>query len=157
MVVAGHLAQFCVKGKPAYDVFNFIYSFHMPLFFFLSGYVASLSRDKIIINQVWPFIFKKIKSLLVPFLVWGVVIYLLFQQNISENDIINRIFQVFVKPDNNAPWFLITLFSIHIFFLFFCLVSNFISNKVIAEYGGGHFCYSSSNSRLCFNKTSILF
>lgn len=139
MVLVGHLAQFCVKGESADGVFNFVYSFHMPLFFFLSGYVVSLSRDKINYNLAWTFVLKKMKSLLIPFFVWGVVIYLMCNHNININEIGNRVVEVFVKPDGNAPWFLITLFSIQMFFLLFCLISNIISNNKIAEYVGGGF------------------
>ena len=103
MVVAGHLAQYCLNGASAKNVFNFIYSFHMPLFFFLSGYVASLSRNRIKKGNILPFFIKKLKSLLLPFLVWGIVIYLLFQRHLSFEDSVVRVVQVMINPSNNAP------------------------------------------------------
>lgn len=136
MVVTGHIAQYCIKGKSAESVFDFIYSFHMPLFFFLSGYVASLSRNKIELGQVWSFVQKKIRTLVLPFFIWGVVVYFLFQPAFTFEDVANRIIEVILKPDNNAPWFLITLFCIQIFFLLFCLFSNLFVNKKLAELGG---------------------
>lgn len=124
LVVAGHVAQYCLIGTSSKNVFNFIYSFHMPLFFFLSGYVASLSRDRIDKKRAWPFFLNKVRSLLLPFFVWGIIVYLLFQPSFSLEDSYTRIIQVLLIPSNSAPWFLLTLFCIQLFFLFFCLLSN---------------------------------
>lgn len=157
LVVAGHLSQYCLNGTSAKNVFNFIYSFHMPLFFFLSGYVASLSRNRIEKGNILPLFIKKIKSLLLPFLVWGVIIYLLFQQHFSFEDSVERVVQVLFNPSNNAPWFLLTLFCIQIFFLIYCLFSNFLGNNRWAELGGGSIFRCNNCIRICTNKKCLLF
>ena len=46
-------------------VFDFIYSFHMPLFFILSGYFSSAKQE-----QFLPYLKKNAKALLVPYIVF---------------------------------------------------------------------------------------
>lgn len=70
LVVIGHLLQYNLVGTSSKDLFDMIYSFHMPLFMFLSGYVASLSIDKYMSHK-GEFIQKKAASLLVPFMFMG--------------------------------------------------------------------------------------
>lgn len=43
LVVIGHVIQFGTSGEGFWDnnLFKIIYSFHMPLFIFLSGYVSA--------------------------------------------------------------------------------------------------------------------
>ena len=52
---------------------TWIYTFHMPLFFFLSGVVFSGSK-----YTFKEFLVKKIKSLVVPYFCLGFVIYLFY-------------------------------------------------------------------------------
>ena len=44
LVIVGHLIQFNYSSGIENPIFNIIYSFHMPLFFFISGYVHSFSK-----------------------------------------------------------------------------------------------------------------
>lgn len=46
-------------------VFDFIYSFHMPLFFILSGYFSSAKQELFL-----PYLKKNVKALLVPYVVF---------------------------------------------------------------------------------------
>lgn len=72
LVILGHVKNVPVEVKLA------IYSFHMPLFFVLSGY---LWNEKCIEKSFGNFVKKKAQSLLVPYfkvafvclLVWGVI------------------------------------------------------------------------------------
>lgn len=52
---------------------NFIYTFHMPLFFMAAGYFFSRRY----LSDPWPFIGKRIRGLYFPFLKWSVVFLLL--------------------------------------------------------------------------------
>lgn len=51
------------------EAFNFIYTFHMPLFFILSGYFASGKRESFI-----PYLKKNIRSLLVPYFMFCLIV-----------------------------------------------------------------------------------
>lgn len=52
---------------------NFIYTFHMPLFFIAAGYFF----NKKYLSDPWPFIAKRFKGLYIPFLKWSIVFLLL--------------------------------------------------------------------------------
>lgn len=71
-VVSGHILIYNIYGFN--DVWNesplvkFIYSFHMPLFIFLSGLVASIPNS---LSQVYKDLFKRFKTLLIPFFIIG--------------------------------------------------------------------------------------
>jgi len=64
LVVFGHLAL------PARMV-NFIYSFHVPLFFFLSGMTCSIKNN----STVTSFFRKKIDSIVVPYFIFSMITY----------------------------------------------------------------------------------
>ncbi|MCD8381959.1 MAG: acyltransferase family protein [Clostridiales bacterium] len=48
--------------------FEYIYLFHMPLFFFLSGFLYNSK------GSFWSFLIKKIKSLYIPFVGWNIIV-----------------------------------------------------------------------------------
>lgn len=73
LVVWGHVIQFSSTG--AFDfyenqVFQFIYSFHMPLFMEISGYLFWKSLNKRSLSQIF---LKQYKSIIVPIIVWTVI------------------------------------------------------------------------------------
>ena len=53
---------------------NFIFSFHMPLFFLASGWCTNWGKDSLI-----RFINKKIKNLIIPFVVYSIIVILLYK------------------------------------------------------------------------------
>jgi len=71
LVVLGHVLQYGLNDYSNNPIFVIIYSFHMPLFIFLSGYIAyfSFSKDKKI-----SYIFKRFIQLMLPFVFWGVLV-----------------------------------------------------------------------------------
>jgi fucose 4-O-acetylase-like acetyltransferase len=88
----------------------FIYSFHMAAFFFISGLFLT---ESLIRRGSRSFVLTKARTLLYPYIVWGVIIALL--------DPITSRFRSHAPPLNwhaflfgiltgNASWFLITLF-----------------------------------------------
>lgn len=53
LVVIGHLIQYNFEDAFHNDIFNIIYSFHMPLFFFISGCVSTTAyKGKTMHNKV---------------------------------------------------------------------------------------------------------
>lgn len=104
LVVFGHSLQFT---NPDFDnniLFRIIYSFHMPLFMFISGYVTFFGQDKIVSG------FKKRAALLLfPFFSWAVVTF--FVNAITEDQLSWHQAGIFFNnlaksPDNNGLWFL---------------------------------------------------
>lgn len=66
LVVVGH------AGAPGW-LSNFLYEFHMPLFFIAAGYFFSPAKA----GQPWEFVGKRVKGLYLPFLKWGLAFLLL--------------------------------------------------------------------------------
>ncbi|MGH4119465.1 acyltransferase family protein [Clostridium sp.] len=114
LVVWGHTIQFANNGEFDFflnPIFIFIYTFHMPLFVFIGGYlflysVSNKRCSKVIIN--------KIKQLVVPIVCWSTTYYLLTHlltgNSISIVNLINRYISSF--------WFLFTLFVITLIVVF---------------------------------------
>ena len=120
LVVIGHVSQNPYLGKV-------IYSFHMPLFFILSGYLYKNIKNL----SLKEFVRKKAKSILVPYFIFG--IFTLLYWIIIERKIRNQtespiwqfanIFLCFGGDKNyiyNIPlWFLPALLNTEIIFNFF--------------------------------------
>lgn len=118
LVILGHLIQSVTTGFSDNIIYNVIYSFHMPLFVFLSGLTACKSRDVINYN----FILKKFKSLMITFLMWAFVSsILIYKLNLMMN--INHILDILITPDKGL-WFLWSLFFIYIFYYFSVKISK---------------------------------
>ena len=103
-----------------------IYSFHMPLFFFLSGlfFVRSLQK-----RGLKGLVANKLDSIFYLYVVWSVLqgaLSIMFQQ--WTNDIIKlvEVFSLFLAPSGQF-WFLYALF-------FITLISAFIFEKINQKY-----------------------
>lgn len=66
LMVVGH-------AEAPWFITNFIYTFHMPLFFIAAGYFFSRKY----LNDPWTFISRRIKGLYVPFVTWAVIFLVL--------------------------------------------------------------------------------
>ena len=134
-VVLGHC------GAPFTPV---IYSYHMALFFFITGYLYKDSYEK----NFFTFILKKLKSLYIPFLGFEICFVLLRNIFININiynssqiapinsltDWVNVFKQIITfnyTGDNllSAIWFLKTLFFVNILFITFNIISKKIFNN----------------------------
>lgn len=73
LVILGHINF----ANSNFGIKDWIYSFHMPLFFFASGLVIKEANlDK-------TFLFKKFNSLIIPFILWGLIYTELSFKNIA--------------------------------------------------------------------------
>lgn len=104
LVVLGHAiqSQIGVNNPEVWNnsVFVIIYSFHMPLFFFLSGISFNFYKDK----PFFKTIIARAKNLLLPFLAWGILISFILQKD--KKNILGLI-----ENPGNHLWFLIVLFN----------------------------------------------
>jgi len=115
LVVYGHTAQGLVhrgwwNTPGAAFSHSFIYSFHMPAFFFAAGLFVQRSIDR---RGPGSFTLEKIKGILYPYLLFA-VIYAAAQPLIGrfEVGVVPFQWRVFLLSvlDGNASWFLFTLF-----------------------------------------------
>lgn len=123
LVILGHSLN-GIELYGAWYIFSkqFIYIFHMPLFFFISGYL--LSHNGWSKNKTYcEFLKNKFLRLLLPYFVWNLIMILpkfLMKNFLTEefsSDIV-AIFKVFLYPRQNIlghTWFLAALFIIFIF------------------------------------------
>lgn len=107
LVTFGHLS-------PWLPIETHIYSFHMCLFFFISGFLFE-QRDSFKL-----FVKKKYRSILIPFLVWDILasmVALAFGEGLKNT--ITRLFLINGSLCWNAPiWFLLILFITEILYAF---------------------------------------
>lgn len=70
LVVLGHILIAITPLRFEYKPVQIIYSFHMPLFFFLSGFIIGKKEDR---KFTIDFISNKILTLLLPWVSWTVI------------------------------------------------------------------------------------
>ncbi len=107
LVIMGHVCQmrFPISGKWLADV---IYSFHMPLFLFLSGLFARKAVEAADNKHIKTFVIRKSRQLLVPFVVWMILWCVIKGDHITM-----------FLDGGFIYWYLPTLFE---FLLLFCIL-----------------------------------
>lgn len=125
-VVAGHLVNYNS------DLKIYIYSFHMPLFFFISGYLYQYQ------DNIKKFGFRKIKSLLCPYFLFGllsmVISFLLDGNVLSKRDILKSYF--FFNGSfywNSSLWFLIIMFFVVMIFQIYMYGKKHMNRNIKGE------------------------
>lgn len=132
LVVYGHMARGVYRADLGFNeeffVFfdRLIYSFHMPLFFVLSGIFFLSSVDK---RTTKNYIITKVDTLIYPFIIWSVIqgsIQVLLSSQTNSSIGFNDVFSMFWRPQQQM-WYLYCLFSISVFFLLLhkCKLLNF--------------------------------
>lgn len=97
LVVLGHAIQ-CVNPDFQHDIlFRYIYSFHMPLFIFVSGYACYRKTIE------WSMIKRRFIQLMIPYTIWSFIIC--FTQGHM------CLWEMLVYPERSL-WFLYALFFI---------------------------------------------
>lgn len=77
LVVLGHCIQYASHNGYDYvnnTVFKLIYSFHMPLFMLISGYLFWYSLSKYSLVEG---VLAKLKGIMIPCMTWGLITYIL--------------------------------------------------------------------------------
>ena len=126
LVVFGHQIDYFHLDFPS--AYPFIYLFHVPLFFFLSG-VFFKDSDK-----VWPFIKKKFVRLYIPYLLANIFFFaieMIRARHIGEaydgtlrwKDLLLAVIGMWPVPSmlSRPTWFLLVLFRI-------CILQYFVKN-----------------------------
>lgn len=114
MVIFCHVIESCYIYELNY-LHKFCYSFHMPLFFFITGYCLGLKKDTV----VKPLFLQNLKkvglTLFLPYIVWSYV-YLVIAGRLYD---VERLHAVYTTRGIAPIWFLATLGLCEI--LFFAL------------------------------------
>lgn len=115
MVVMGHLYLPYTKDGSSHPVAEMIYSFHMPLFFFISGYLCEITH-KIDRIGYWQFCIKKATSLLIPYFTWVVAKSFIFTDKPVAS--FREFISLFDFFPNKLFWFMPVLFLIMLLYAF---------------------------------------
>jgi fucose 4-O-acetylase-like acetyltransferase len=120
----GHLIQFNGLGTNN-AVFEFIYSFHMPLFFIISGYIGFKTTNIHSVKSYGLFLKKKFIALVIPLLFWSLIVSKFFFAESWSVISIDDLTDTLLHP---GLWFLQYLFIILVFYGLFHWIS-FTCNK----------------------------
>lgn len=116
LVVLGHAVAkeniVTADSRWCNEIYNFIYSFHMPLFFIISGFCFTRY------SCYWKFLIRKCRYLLIPYFSFCFLTMaaqrLLPFFTLVENDFLQEIKQIFLY--GGSIWFVYALFEIMIIF-----------------------------------------
>lgn len=122
LVVLGHSIVTPLRSEQrVFQMFyDGIYFFHMAFFFYLSGYLVSLT------NQIYKgkkqkaaFIYKKAKQLLIPYFFYSLLGYGVLGF-LSDRDPVQCIFEIMTTENHmlHHLWFLYTMFAVSVIALF---------------------------------------
>lgn len=106
LVVIGHVMQFSF-GFDSSDVVDMLGIFHMPVFFYISGYFLYKQIDKI--SLLFVKLYRRTLSLLVPYLVFGALWCMLSGYS----------FRTLILEGDGRYWFLYVLFLLSSFFILY--------------------------------------
>ena len=128
LVVIGHLIQNNVIDGTSNTLFSVIYSFHMPFFFFLSGYVAYKTTKINSLTTIPLYIKNKAIALLIPMLSWPLIhkYFFKYTNEYSFNSIENILISEISNP---GLWFLKMLFEIFVIYSIFHVISMSLNIK----------------------------
>ncbi|MEG1718751.1 MAG: acyltransferase family protein [Clostridia bacterium] len=135
LVVVGHTMQYgttadYLQNKLFYDnaFFQFIYTFHMPLFMLISGYLFYASAARHSFSYI---VKSKVKTLLFPVLIWSFIPF--FYNLIKNGDFsVMTIFKTYGTTAINNFWF---LWSLLFWSLVFVFVKRFLKDNIFVYIG----------------------
>ena len=123
LVVVGHVLRGLVNSSilsgSGFEEFldRWIYSFHMPLFFFISGIFADHSARR----AMGAYMVDKVKVVFYPYLVWGLLqglVQWMLSAYTNSNTTFSDLVALLYRPPAQF-WFLYILFIVMLIFLFF--------------------------------------
>ncbi|SFT77339.1 Fucose 4-O-acetylase [Selenomonas sp. GACV-9] len=132
---------FMVMGHIGFGVpFNkFIYAFHMPMFFFISGmfYREIQNEYPNPIKGIKTYIVRKAKTLLMPYMVFGIFHYIVYLVVVDSYDVYSPLKHLLFMNTDGLPiavalWFLTALFGCEMIYQFImCSVANKMMRDII--------------------------
>ena len=96
-----------------------IYGYHMPMFFFISGYLYDKSKSKLKFKE---YILKKVRTLIVPYYTFGLIYFVINSIIISKVDYAGLTHILYINttgiPIESALWFLTAMFWMYLIIYF---------------------------------------
>ena len=126
LMIVGHVIQILTPDFYDNKLFVIIYSFHMPLLMFISGYFFNISLQKYSFKEI---LIKKLKHILIPILFWSTPFFIhsfikLFNSGtLSLPDLLSAFFHSYF-----GLWF---LWSVLFNSCFVCFINKILKDKLI--------------------------
>lgn len=118
-------------GQAAGKLYPFVFSFHVPLFFFISG----LFFTKIdTLHTLRKTISKSFIKIIVPYFIFSFIylFYITIHYNLNSDSIYVNIYKILQRTRNNLPagslWFLPCLFVV---IIYYSLINYILKNRVL--------------------------
>lgn len=120
LVIAGHIVQNSLLGGGRdHPLYIWIYLFHMPAFFFCSGFLNKTNDISDFVTAK-SYVIKKIYRIFIPYLIWCTIMYFYSQKQTSLNSLVCY---MLLRPGYGL-WFLQALFKFSILSLILMLLIN---------------------------------
>lgn len=125
LVVLGHSISDTVYFNSFFKyIFLLIYSFHMPLFFFISGFCAVKIFSKVTLSEKLDFIYTRFKRLMIPYFFVGVMyipIKIFASDFMTKQFDLSEFFLNFLLGENphSQLWTLYALFVVSVLVIIF--------------------------------------
>ena len=137
LVVVGHTMSPVMEGHSIIKwIYSIIYTFHMPIFFFISGYLATKLVTKPV--KKIELLKQRLVRLMIPYCSWAVV-YLPMKIVMSEHVRFSSEYKWYSFFLGNNPdgqlWFLYVLFVISVFMIFLVNTKNITLLTVVFVIG----------------------
>lgn len=143
LVVLGHSGfEETIVMDNLLGLHKYIYSYHMPLFFFISGYLYALTNPDFARIDPLKFLKKKILRLYVPYVVLGLIIFCikwgLSGLSHTERDFsVSNFFMMFIAPHWQSStmgylWYIVTLYFLFVFVTILSVCKIDLRNIVVA-------------------------
>jgi fucose 4-O-acetylase-like acetyltransferase len=132
LVVLGHIVAFSNPGNFQDNLlFNIIYSFHLPLFFFVSGYL--------VFGRFGPnplaWTGRKFCQLIIPYLIFTIIYFIgLFGVSASNFTVSNILNTIWSYTAYSSAWFLPVLFESFVLLAIFIFLQRFLSKYIFVVY-----------------------
>ena len=124
LIVIGHFISNTV-------IQEWIYSFHVPVFFIISGFILKISNvNKINLKQ---YISKRIRKLIVPYYFFSIIntIPLVIVKHFEKEYLIDNVFNILILNGFGALWFLPCLFIAELLFI---ILEKNLNSKLIKAF-----------------------
>lgn len=126
VVLGHHLFNFMPEWYR--QIFEWIYTFHMPLFIFISGFLIRYSYKGV---NNWKeykqYLAKRIKKFLLPFLIVGTIGTLASWNFNDTNALLNNLLNLIISPKQSEVTF---LWYIYLLFIFYCIAPIIFNAKL---------------------------
>lgn len=114
MVVMGHVLTMCVREIDRAAIFKFIGEIHMPLFFFISGWMAMRAGENGVVST--PALLPRAKRLLLPMLGASTLWLYYFPMSGIESPLVSTWDGLWGNEWKNGYWFTLVLFEIFVLY-----------------------------------------